>query len=320
MPGSYGFTGQRADSATGLDYYNARYYDPVAGQFTSADSVQDGLNRYAYVAGNPETRTDPSGHIINCGKFIGSRALSDGLGCAGDLLFGAAAIAQGHATQQLFDKVGQRFGSGNTRYLNEAGEVAFEKLKGTGAWLRRGVRTFDVRNLWGGGRSATDVAADDLKDLIKPSSEFIKDMGVGGGDISRDMSHLRGAIDDVSGGLKGWSRVGEGATIVGAALVTVLSGVDDFQEHHNGARAVGVGLLHGVLSTGGAYLGGAIGASAGVLCGPLAWACAPAFGFLGASAGGAIGDWAATQIVNQCNWSGELRSEGLTGEDGLQGR
>jgi len=30
LPGSYAFTGQRADSATGLDYYNARYYDPVA--------------------------------------------------------------------------------------------------------------------------------------------------------------------------------------------------------------------------------------------------------------------------------------------------
>ncbi len=28
LPTSIGFTGQRADSVTGLDYYNARYYDP----------------------------------------------------------------------------------------------------------------------------------------------------------------------------------------------------------------------------------------------------------------------------------------------------
>jgi RHS repeat-associated protein len=69
MPGTYGFTGQHADSATGLDYYGARYYDPVAGQFTSADTVLPGkgydpwgLSRYAYVAGNPITRTDPDGH------------------------------------------------------------------------------------------------------------------------------------------------------------------------------------------------------------------------------------------------------------------
>ena len=62
MPTAKGFTGQRADAATGLDYYNARYYDPAAGQFTSADTVASGLSPYAYVKGNPETLTDPTGH------------------------------------------------------------------------------------------------------------------------------------------------------------------------------------------------------------------------------------------------------------------
>ncbi len=65
LPTSYGYTGQRADAATGLDYYNARYYDPIAGQFTSADTtLAGGLNRYAYVGGNPETFVDPSGHLL----------------------------------------------------------------------------------------------------------------------------------------------------------------------------------------------------------------------------------------------------------------
>jgi RHS repeat-associated protein len=70
MPTTYGFTGQRSDTASGLDYYGARYYDPVAGQFTSTDSVLPGggfdpwgLSRYAYVEGNPEISTDPTGHI-----------------------------------------------------------------------------------------------------------------------------------------------------------------------------------------------------------------------------------------------------------------
>jgi RHS repeat-associated protein len=69
MPTSFGFTGQRADIASGLDYYGARYYDPFAGQFTSGDSVVPGggfdlwgLSRYAYVEGNPINRTDPTGH------------------------------------------------------------------------------------------------------------------------------------------------------------------------------------------------------------------------------------------------------------------
>jgi RHS repeat-associated protein len=61
-----GFTGQYSDQLTGLDYYNARYYDPVAGRFTSADTVQgnaQGADPYAYVRGNPETKNDPTGHF-----------------------------------------------------------------------------------------------------------------------------------------------------------------------------------------------------------------------------------------------------------------
>jgi RHS repeat-associated protein len=70
MPTPYGFTGQRSDAASGLDYYGARYYDPLAGQFTSGDSVVPGggfdlwgLSRYAYVEGNPENHTDPTGNM-----------------------------------------------------------------------------------------------------------------------------------------------------------------------------------------------------------------------------------------------------------------
>ena len=63
FPTSYGYTGQRNDATTGLDYYGARYYDPAIGQFTSADTVRDGLSRYGYVGGNPTSATDPSGHM-----------------------------------------------------------------------------------------------------------------------------------------------------------------------------------------------------------------------------------------------------------------
>jgi RHS repeat-associated protein len=69
----YGFTGQHADTVSGLDYYGARYYDPVAGQFITPDSALPGngydiwgLSRYAYVEGNPIIRTDPSGHLPTC--------------------------------------------------------------------------------------------------------------------------------------------------------------------------------------------------------------------------------------------------------------
>jgi RHS repeat-associated protein len=83
MPTDRGFTGQHADAVTGLDYYNARYFDPTVGQFTSADTVFDGLNGYAYVGGNPETMTDPSGHRVDSqGGGGGCGWLTGGL-CSG---------------------------------------------------------------------------------------------------------------------------------------------------------------------------------------------------------------------------------------------
>lgn len=72
MPTSKGFTGQYADTtSSGLDYYGARYYDPSLGQFTSADTTNDGINRYGYVKGNPETFTDPTGHFLDSGAGSG---------------------------------------------------------------------------------------------------------------------------------------------------------------------------------------------------------------------------------------------------------
>ena len=61
------FTGQKSD-ATGLLYYNARYYDPALGTFISPDSLVPNPasvidhNRFLYARGNPLKYTDPSGH------------------------------------------------------------------------------------------------------------------------------------------------------------------------------------------------------------------------------------------------------------------
>ena len=90
MPTSKGFTGQRADSVSGLDDYGARYYDPLAGQFTEADTAGDGLSPYAYVRGNPETYTDPTGKLRTCGVACGS---SGGGGTGGS---GSGSGSSGH--------------------------------------------------------------------------------------------------------------------------------------------------------------------------------------------------------------------------------
>ncbi len=66
---SLGYTGQLTDPATGFVDLRARELDPTLGRFLSADTVQpnapgsQGYNRYAYVANNPTTWVDPSGHV-----------------------------------------------------------------------------------------------------------------------------------------------------------------------------------------------------------------------------------------------------------------
>lgn len=64
-----GFTGQQTDAETGFVFLRARYLNPSLGRFTTVDSVQpnapgtQGFNLYAYVANNPTTWVDPSGHM-----------------------------------------------------------------------------------------------------------------------------------------------------------------------------------------------------------------------------------------------------------------
>jgi RHS repeat-associated protein len=63
-----GFTGELTDPTTGFLDLRARDLDPALGRFLSRDSVSpnapgsQGYNPYAYVANNPTTWVDPSGH------------------------------------------------------------------------------------------------------------------------------------------------------------------------------------------------------------------------------------------------------------------
>ena len=65
---TFRFSGERSDPTTGFTYLRARYLDPATGRLISADTVQpnapgtQGWNLYAYVANNPTTWADPTGH------------------------------------------------------------------------------------------------------------------------------------------------------------------------------------------------------------------------------------------------------------------
>jgi RHS repeat-associated protein len=67
---SKGFIGERFDADAGLQYLNARYYDPKLGMFLQPDwwevtQAGVGTNRYGYAGGDPVNGKDPSGHAID---------------------------------------------------------------------------------------------------------------------------------------------------------------------------------------------------------------------------------------------------------------
>lgn len=71
----------RENDGTGLDFYQARYYDPVLKRFISSDPIglAGGLNTYAYVQGNPLSWVDPEGLWAN---IVGGAAIGAGMDIA----------------------------------------------------------------------------------------------------------------------------------------------------------------------------------------------------------------------------------------------
>jgi len=95
----YMFTGRRYDPETGLYYFRTRYLDPVAGRYTTRDTIGiwgDWLNLgngYTYAGNNPWSRLDPSGHWSwTCVWWVGICAASI-LAASGVILAAIAACA-----------------------------------------------------------------------------------------------------------------------------------------------------------------------------------------------------------------------------------
>ncbi len=67
------FTGSVSDTSTGLQYMNARYYNPKTGRFLSQDTYSGNpydpwtQHLYAYCGNNPTSMIDPTGHFYYLG-------------------------------------------------------------------------------------------------------------------------------------------------------------------------------------------------------------------------------------------------------------
>lgn len=86
-----GYTGYEKDSESGLDFAQARYYNPTHGRFTSVDPMTASatirnpqtFNRYSYVLNSPYKFVDPLGLISSstgaCGQYCLGNDRADGL-------------------------------------------------------------------------------------------------------------------------------------------------------------------------------------------------------------------------------------------------
>jgi RHS repeat-associated protein len=76
QPEGKGWLGERFDPETGLQYLNARYYDPELGMFIQPDWFEVtqrgvGTNRYAYSFGDPVNKMDPGGNATTDKSITG---------------------------------------------------------------------------------------------------------------------------------------------------------------------------------------------------------------------------------------------------------
>lgn len=87
-PTDHGYTGQIRDGATGIYFYNARYYDQHTGRFLAADTIipnpanPGDYNRYSYVRNNPINFNDPTGHCPSNAACYGD-SLNGGVSVGG---------------------------------------------------------------------------------------------------------------------------------------------------------------------------------------------------------------------------------------------
>jgi len=95
-----GYTGHIKDSATGLNYMQARYYDPLIGRFLSIDPVGFSpnqpfmFNRYTYVGNDPVNLTDPFGMA----PYLGARPVKGSMDSHMYVVYNADYIGDPNAT------------------------------------------------------------------------------------------------------------------------------------------------------------------------------------------------------------------------------
>ena len=136
-----GIGGQQYDEATGLYYLRARYYDPQAGRFLSADPLSGDdsypatTNSYAYAGSDPVNNSDPSGLSFSLPEELMATSTAGMLRIAFfSGMVGAEYINQGG---NLFEGPLDGNSNSNSRFFREVvdGTVKTVKEVALGGWI-----------------------------------------------------------------------------------------------------------------------------------------------------------------------------------------
>jgi RHS repeat-associated protein len=166
----YLFNAKEMDAETGLYYYGARYYDPMASIWASVDPMAEkyaGWSPYNYVLLNPVRLVDPDGQVAFVPILLGIYAVAEFAISAYDSYDAVKTIADPNASTK--DKV-----------LSVAG-LAIGMLAPGGGYGAGAKQTAKVLDKVGDGVKAADKLADGVKASSK-SDELVEVYRVYGGD------------------------------------------------------------------------------------------------------------------------------------------
>ena len=210
-----GYINERFDAETGLQYLNARFYDPNLGRFFTPDTWDPtipgvDINRYAYALNDPVNGMDPGGHVSK-----------------DDASFGEDGADRGPAANNSNTVSNGSVGSGT----DSKGNLTLTVTNCTNCYANK----VDLVSDGYSGFKVADTPANRERGLL----------GDGGGGISPSGTDTQ-ALEQVGPGLKDWNRragfvwppaiIGRSTVVLGSTNVvfaTVMCGTTDVQKVHS---------------------------------------------------------------------------------------
>jgi RHS repeat-associated protein len=180
--GRFGYTGQAWLPELGMWYYKARIYSPTLGRFLQTDPVgyQGGIDLYAYVDGDPVSRSDSTGLAPNKDGATDWVAVEDALRSKG---LGGLAGNTSNNGRYFYTET---YGWVDVRHF---GTAATDVQRGTAGWAEKTMGFGVEVNQW------LNEGKDDYQSGFSPEDLPSNSAGVSFGQMLRD--HPRKAVDRV---------------------------------------------------------------------------------------------------------------------------